>query len=88
MQALQIVFCKHSNDKILHCIRCICTSARARGDPHLVTLDGHKYTFNGKGEFTLVEILDNHFTLQARMVDIINENGTAGWTCELVMQLK
>ena len=52
-------------------------SARTRGDPHLVTLDGHKYTFNGRGEFTLIETPDNSFTLQGRMVDIANENGTA-----------
>ena len=59
----------------LECIY-ICTSARARGDPHLVTLDGHKYTFNGRGEFTLIETPDNSFALQGRMVDIVNENGT------------
>ena len=34
------------------------TLARTRGDPHLVTLDGHKYTFNGRGEFTLTETSD------------------------------
>ena len=45
------------------------------GDPHLVTLDGYKYTFNGKGEFTLVEHVDNIFTLQARMVEAENSNG-------------
>ena len=32
-----------------------------------MTLDGHRYTFNGKGEFTLVETPDNSFTLQGRM---------------------
>lgn len=37
------------------------------GDPHIVTLDGHKYTFNGKGEFLLVETLDGSFVLQGRM---------------------
>jgi len=29
----------------------------------MVTLDGFKYTFNGKGEFTLVEHEDELFTL-------------------------
>ena len=43
------------------------------GDPHLVTLDGYKYTFNGKGEFTLVE--HDNFVLQARMVEAENNNG-------------
>lgn len=34
------------------------------GDPHMVTLDGLKYTFNGKGEFTLIETTNNSFSLQ------------------------
>ena len=42
-----------------------------------MTLDGYKYTFNGRGEFTLIETPDNSFTLQGRMVDIVNVNGTA-----------
>ena len=46
------------------------------GDPHMVTLDGYKYTFNGKGEFTLVKHEDDMFTLQARMTEIENSNGT------------
>jgi hypothetical protein len=36
-----------------------------------VTLDGHKYTFNGKGEFTLVETHDASFTLQGRMEEAV-----------------
>lgn len=39
------------------------------GDPHLVTLDLHKYTFNGFGEFVLIETVDNSFTLQGRMIE-------------------
>lgn len=37
------------------------------GDPHLVTMDGLQYTFNGRGEFILVETLDQSFVLQGRM---------------------
>ena len=37
------------------------------GDPHLVTLDGHRYTFNGKGEFTLIRTQNGLFTMQGRM---------------------
>lgn len=48
--------------------------AIVRGDPHIVTLDGHQYTFNGKGEFILVETSDSSFSLQARMVPL---NGSA-----------
>jgi len=45
------------------------------GDPHLITLDGFKYTFNGKGEFTLIEHKYGLFTLQARMEAAKNSNG-------------
>ena len=45
------------------------------GDPHVVTLDGHKYTFNGKGEYTMIATDDDSFTLQGRMVEAINREG-------------
>ena len=45
------------------------------GDPHLVTLDGHRYTFNGKGEFTLVETHDNSITVQGRMEQAVDSTG-------------
>ena len=47
------------------------------GDPHIVTLDGHKYTFNGKGEFTLIETPGDRFTLQARMIEATGDDGDA-----------
>ena len=36
------------------------------GDPHIHTLDGRVYTFNGNGEYTFVS-LNGVFELQARM---------------------
>ena len=42
------------------------------GDPHIISLDGFKYTFNGKGEFLLIDHVHERFTLQGRMVDIRN----------------
>ena len=48
------------------------TSGCIYGDPHVVTSDGLKYTFNGKGEFTLVETDDDSFTLQGRMEDSLS----------------
>ena len=59
---------------------CDCTyltpSAFLYGDPHIVTLDGHKYTFNGKGEYILIETEDNTFTLQGRMEEVSTVNDT------------
>ena len=40
-----------------------------------MTLDGLKYTFNGQGEFTLIETVDNSFTLQGRMVEATDADG-------------
>ena len=36
------------------------------GDPHFVTFDGFNYTFNGMGEFTMVEESRSGFELQGR----------------------
>lgn len=47
------------------------------GDPHIVTVDGHKYTFNGKGEFTLIETEDNVFALQGRMEQVLDLEGNS-----------
>lgn len=47
------------------------------GDPHIVTVDGHKYTFNGKGEFTLIETEDNVFALQGRMEQALDLEGAS-----------
>lgn len=47
-------------------------TAKGSGDPHYTTFDGRRYTFNGWGEFVLMEALsgseDNTpaFTLQGR----------------------
>lgn len=39
------------------------------GDPHFVTLDGFRYTFNGHGEFVLLQTTDgSEFVVQGRMV--------------------
>ena len=40
-----------------------------------MTLDLHKYTFNGKGEYILIETVDNSFTVQGRMVETTNSFG-------------
>ena len=41
-----------------------------------MTLDLHKYTFNGKGEFVLIETNDESFTLQGRMIEVKTSLGS------------
>lgn len=53
---------------------CSFSSACVYGDPHIVSLDGHKYTFNGKGEFTLIETYDNSFAVQGRMEQALDSD--------------
>ena len=36
------------------------------GDPHFVTLDGANYTFNGLGEYVMIDAQNGTFQLQAR----------------------
>ena len=36
------------------------------GDPHIVTLDGRGYTFNGHGEYVLVKSTANNVQIQCR----------------------
>ena len=51
-------------------IATLCHTAIVIGDPHIITLDGFQYTFNGKGEFVLIDHVNGIFTLQGRMIDI------------------
>ena len=47
------------------------------GDPHITTLDGANYTFNGLGEYLLVKV-DNFFELQGRTAVVKNDDGSQG----------
>lgn len=46
------------------------------GDPHMITLDGVEYTFNGYGEFKILNVPITDFTLQGRMEPL--NGGSAG----------
>ncbi|XP_077869987.1 sushi domain-containing protein 2-like [Saccoglossus kowalevskii] len=55
------------------------------GDPHLITLDGYDYTFNGFGEFTLLVINNGSFKLQGRM-EPLADNSVATVFTAMAMQ--
>lgn len=51
------------------------------GDPHIKTLDGFDYTYNGWGEFVMMKMISNSdnntaFELQARTERVVDENNT------------
>ncbi|XP_078604865.1 sushi domain-containing protein 2-like [Branchiostoma floridae x Branchiostoma japonicum] len=43
------------------------------GDPHFITLDGVSYTFNGAGEFLLLDVNNGEFRVQARMEQLVDD---------------
>ncbi|XP_047446815.1 sushi domain-containing protein 2 [Mugil cephalus] len=46
------------------------------GDPHFITFDGLRYTFNGKGEYHLVSSPDRGLSVQARTEQVKLKNGS------------
>ena len=47
------------------------------GDPHITTLDGFTYTFNGIGEYVLVRSMDDDIEFQGRTAEVGNSGATA-----------
>jgi len=45
------------------------------GDPHMITLDGVEYTFNGYGEYHILQVAGPDFNLQGRMQPLVGEYG-------------
>ena len=46
------------------------------GDPHFDTFDGLRYTFNGKGEFWLVQTTDDSVNIQVRLTPVPDGGAT------------
>ena len=49
----------------------------AFGDPHITTLDGFTYTFNGIGEYVLARSVDDDIEFQGRTTLVENSGATA-----------
>ena len=73
------------------CLKCILSQSPSSfhfkgwfwGDPHINTLDGRMYTFNGRGEYTLVS-LEGFFELQARTQPVsMNTSATQFTACAM-----
>ena len=43
----------------------------------MITLDGVEYTFNGYGEYHILQVGGPEFKLQGRIQPLINEDGSA-----------
>ena len=60
------------------------------GDPHFITLDGVEYTFNGYGEYTILNANNAEFLLQGRMQPLPGGQGVkspaTGFTAFAMMQ--
>ncbi|KAJ8307333.1 hypothetical protein KUTeg_015417 [Tegillarca granosa] len=73
---------RHNCDQIckntIGSFQCLCNNGWFYGDPHIESLDGKQYTFNGIGEYVLMKIVNENvtFELQARTERILKENGT------------
>ncbi|XP_035660312.1 protein mesh-like [Branchiostoma floridae] len=50
------------------------------GDPHFITLDGASYTFNGHGEFVLLNANEGEFRAQVRMEQLVNDGSAVNAT--------
>ena len=53
------------------------STAGTFGDPHIRTLDGKLYTFNGYGEYTMIKINTStmYFELQSRTILATSQDG-------------
>ena len=47
-------------------MHCLFATVFFFGDPHINTLDGKNYTFNGLGEYTMTRTINDALVLQAR----------------------
>jgi hypothetical protein len=59
------------------CIKKIPTASQSAGDPHITTLDGFTYTFNGLGEYVMVRLGDNDEAKNCKIITRTEKSATA-----------
>ena len=70
-------FCAYSFCNGALCSACIFLPvAWGWGDPHITTLDGRRYTFNGWGEYVMLRTNIGDFEFQGRTQLAANSNAT------------
>ena len=71
---------RHQNNYREFNLDLILPTALMWGDPHMKSMDGHTFTFNGLGDYTMVQLQNNPsgFNLQARLSKaVVNGTGEA-----------
>lgn len=71
--ALYLYFTTYNSCYISYLV--LAFTAKAAGDPHLTTLDGLDYTFNGINDFILVEDTNGSVVIQVRAVQAKDPSG-------------
>ena len=61
---------------LIICLHFISVLAWTWGDPHISTLDGKQYTFNGVGEYILMKTVNETFVLEGRTRLVENSSAT------------
>lgn len=72
---LQLIYPAQLHKKCTFDVSVFIFTAQAAGDPHLTTLDRKDYTFNGIGDFVLLQDVNSSMVVQVRAVQTKDTDG-------------